>query len=136
MSFIFGPCNQLSSSATQVYKVGISKVSLSNVFVSPKHKATVIVFCLSFFPSFFLSFFLSFFIPFFISFLLSFLLSFFFSFSLSFPYAEVVPCSNDTLVKCGEHSASCIADPLLPHIPICKCLKGFTLSKKNKCVGT
>ncbi|CAH3030824.1 unnamed protein product, partial [Porites evermanni] len=45
---------------------------------------------------------------------------------------DAVPCSNATLLLCGG-KASCLADPLLPQIPICRCHKGFRLSKSKTC---
>ncbi|KAM7447354.1 hypothetical protein ABFA07_004370 [Porites harrisoni] len=45
---------------------------------------------------------------------------------------DAVPCSNATLLLCGG-KASCLADPLLPQIPICRCHKGFRLSKNKTC---
>ena len=47
---------------------------------------------------------------------------------------DAVPCSNATLLLCGG-KASCLADPLLPQIPICRCHKGFRLSKSKTCEG-
>ena len=47
---------------------------------------------------------------------------------------DAVPCSNATLLLCGG-KASCLADPLLPQIPICRCHKGFRLSKNKTCEG-
>ncbi|XP_067050374.1 tenascin-like isoform X2 [Acropora muricata] len=42
-------------------------------------------------------------------------------------------CSAEQLKKCGNHS-TCIADPILPDKPVCRCLKGFRLNNKKSCV--
>ncbi|KAJ7393563.1 Hemicentin 2 [Desmophyllum pertusum] len=44
-----------------------------------------------------------------------------------------LPCSNVQRLSCGDH-AGCLVDPSNPEEPICRCHKGFKMSKDNKCL--
>lgn len=57
-----------------------------------------------------------------------------FKIKVLFLSAEALSCSKKQLEQCGEH-ATCIADPYLPDHPVCRCVKGFKVSKENKCAG-
>ncbi|XP_078374221.1 uncharacterized protein LOC144657746 isoform X2 [Oculina patagonica] len=45
------------------------------------------------------------------------------------------PCTAAQSASCGSHS-TCLLDPIFPEDPICRCHKGFKMSKDNKCLGT
>ena len=60
--------------------------------------------------------------------------SYFLKLKILFSSAEGVPCTKEQQMQCGMR-ATCIADPFLPDYPVCRCFKGFKMSKDNKCVG-